>query len=126
MIKATVTGTLILFLSLGSCAGAKARCAADDNAPLKLIVCEPHHRVLYHWLVEAEQGALPKKGVTVIHFDAHPDMALPSHPIRSDWPEDIDQIPFPTDYRYVVSIAARRRSHHGRTSVVETRKPNTQ
>ncbi|HEB31395.1 MAG TPA: hypothetical protein ENI15_11050 [Spirochaetes bacterium] len=92
MIRALGFGMLALFLSLGLCTGVRVRCAADEYTPLKVIVSESHHRALYHWLAEAENGTLPESGVTVIHFDAHPDMSLPSYPIRSEWPEDIDKI----------------------------------
>ena len=57
--------------------------AGDD---LRVAICSSHDRVLAHWLVAAQDGRLPRTGVSVVHFDAHPDLALPRGPIRPGWP----------------------------------------
>jgi hypothetical protein len=44
-------------------------------------ICESHHHVLAHWLRAAREGLLPSSGVSVVHVDAHPDLAVPTQPI---------------------------------------------
>jgi hypothetical protein len=46
-----------------------------------VVVCDSHHHVLRHWLEASEAGLLSASGVTVVHFDAHPDMGPPPRPI---------------------------------------------
>jgi hypothetical protein len=45
------------------------------------VVCDAHHHVLRHWLEASEAGLLSASGVSVVHFDAHPDMGPPRPPI---------------------------------------------
>ncbi len=43
-----------------------------------MVICDSHHAVLRHWLHAAdEEGRVPGEGLTVVHFDAHPDLAVP-------------------------------------------------
>ncbi len=63
--------------------GTGSALAAD---PVRIAICSPHSRVLAHWLVAARDGRLPRTGISVVHFDAHPDLALPRAPIRPGWP----------------------------------------
>jgi len=51
----------------------------------EVIVCSSHHHVLSHWLLAAERGAIPSAGITVVHFDAHPDLAVPPRPLQREW-----------------------------------------
>lgn len=46
-----------------------------------MAICESHHHVLAHWLRAAREGLLPSSGVSVVHVDAHPDLAVPTQPI---------------------------------------------
>jgi hypothetical protein len=50
-----------------------------------VIVCDSHHAALRYWLEASASGRLPEGGVTVIHFDAHPDMSAPPVPIQRAW-----------------------------------------
>jgi hypothetical protein len=50
-----------------------------------VVVCDAHHHVLRHWLEASESGRLPVGGVSVVHFDAHPDMGPPPGPIARAW-----------------------------------------
>lgn len=50
------------------------------------MICEAHHEVLPHWLRAAEDGRLPTSGVTVVHFDAHPDLAVPELALPAEPP----------------------------------------
>jgi hypothetical protein len=60
--------------------GPPARAAQPVAAPLRVIVCDSHHHALRHWLEAAQAGLLPESGVSVVHFDAHPDMGPPKQP----------------------------------------------
>lgn len=59
--------------------------AARAEPPLRVVVCSSHHHVLRHWLLAAQQGRIPSAGVSVVHFDAHPDMAVPPRALRRAW-----------------------------------------
>lgn len=59
--------------------------AARAAEPLRVVVCSSHHQVLRHWLLAAQEGRIPSAGVEVVHFDAHPDMAVPERPLRRAW-----------------------------------------
>ena len=62
-----------------------AELAAPESSapkPLEVVVCESHHQVLRHWLRAAQGGVLPETGVTVVHFDAHPDLGVPAEPVE--------------------------------------------
>ena len=59
--------------------------AVAAPAPLPVVVCDSHHHVLRHWLEASEAARLPAGGVSVIHFDAHPDMGPPRAPIARAW-----------------------------------------
>jgi hypothetical protein len=50
--------------------------------PIEVVITGPHD-----WIRAAEQGLLPRTGVTVVHFDAHPDMELPPYRFDPGWPE---------------------------------------
>jgi hypothetical protein len=50
-----------------------------------VVVCDSHHHVLRHWLEAADAGLLPAGGVSVVHFDAHPDLGPPPSPIQRAW-----------------------------------------
>ena len=41
--------------------------------------------MLRHWLEASEAGLLPASGVSVVHFDAHPDLGPPPRPIERTW-----------------------------------------
>lgn len=45
--------------------------------PVEVVVCESHQRALAHWRSASLRGLLPRHGVTVVHFDGHPDLAVP-------------------------------------------------
>ena len=53
---------------------------------VEVVICESHDRALAHWVRAALAGKIPERGVTVVHFDAHPDLAAPSAPVARDWP----------------------------------------
>jgi hypothetical protein len=59
--------------------------AARAGEPVRVVVCSSHHHVLRHWLLAAQEGRIPSAEVTVVHFDAHPDMAVPERPLRRAW-----------------------------------------
>lgn len=61
--------------------------AADEDA-LPVVVCDSHHHVLRHWLAAARAGRLPQHGVSVVHFDAHPDLTVPKVPLPEASPAD--------------------------------------
>lgn len=68
-----------------------ARAAAASEpavAPVDVVICESHHRALVYWLRAAEAGRLPRQGVEVVHFDAHPDLAIPRVALSRAWPGD--------------------------------------
>jgi len=58
-------------------AGAADARAADEPPPTPVFVSASHHEVLAHWLDAVREGRLPASGVTVVHVDAHPDLAVP-------------------------------------------------
>lgn len=62
-------------------AGAGAPASASGAGRVELAISESHHHVLAHWLRAAREGLLPSSGVTVVHVDAHPDLAVPTRPI---------------------------------------------
>ncbi len=59
--------------------------ARAELSPVEIFVCESHHRALLRWVRAANRGRLPRRGVTVVHFDAHPDLAVPKGQFSSDW-----------------------------------------
>jgi hypothetical protein len=59
---------------------------AEDLRPVEVVVCASHHHVLAHWLRAASEGRLPREGVSVVHLDAHPDLAVPEQPLSKGWP----------------------------------------
>jgi hypothetical protein len=61
--------------------------AAGSEPFVEVVVCSSHHHVLRHWLRIAEQGGLPRSGVTVVHLDGHPDLGVPRNPVAGVWPE---------------------------------------
>jgi hypothetical protein len=76
---------LVLALALAS--------PASGNEPtVEVVVCSSHHHVLRHWLRVAEQGGLPRSGVTVVHLDGHPDLGVPGNPVAGQWPERAEQL----------------------------------
>jgi hypothetical protein len=62
------------------------------SPPLEVVVCEPHHRALFHWLRAAADGTLPRRGVTVVHLDGHPDLAVPGRAVAAGWPESVGPV----------------------------------
>ena len=62
--------------------------SGDDAAAPAIEVFGPHNRVLLAWLAAARDGRLPREGVTVVHIDAHADLALPEGPLAPGFPED--------------------------------------
>jgi hypothetical protein len=67
--------------------GSASAAAAEGDAPLRVVVCDSHHHVLRHWIEAANEELLPRTGVDVVHFDAHPDLAVPEVPIERAWPD---------------------------------------
>ena len=59
--------------------------AEAGPAAVEVVVCESHERALFHWLRAADEGRIPRSGVTVVHFDAHPDMAVPVGQFAARW-----------------------------------------
>jgi hypothetical protein len=55
-----------------------------------VVISESHHHVLPHWLRAAESGVLPAGGVTVVHFDAHPDLSVPDGAVAAGRPRPED------------------------------------
>jgi hypothetical protein len=54
--------------------------ASPGQAAVEIVICGSHHRVLPYWLAAWRAGALgegEEAGGTVVHFDAHPDLAPP-------------------------------------------------
>ena len=76
---------LLLLLSLASR-------AVGSEPPVEVVVCSSHHHVLRHWLRVAEQGGLPRSGVTVVHLDGHPDLGVPTEPMAAAWPARAEQL----------------------------------
>ncbi len=74
-------------MALGAAAtgnpAAAAEPAAAARAGVEVVICNSHHHVLAHWLRAARAGILPSSGVTIVHVDAHPDLAVPAKPIPS-------------------------------------------
>jgi len=64
---------------------ALAPCAVRAQGAPEVVVCSSHHHVLSHWLLAAERGAIPAQGITVVHFDAHPDLSVPRRPLQRAW-----------------------------------------
>ncbi len=52
------------------------------SPPIEVVICDSHHEVLRHWL-RATSGDHPQQRVTVVHFDAHPDLAVPTAPVST-------------------------------------------
>lgn len=50
---------------------------------VEVVICGPHHAVLAHWLRAAQEGRVPARGLTVVHFDAHPDLGVPELPLAA-------------------------------------------
>ncbi len=48
-----------------------------ESKPIPLVVVEEHHEAFYVWHYSVRNGWLAAEGNTLLHFDAHPDMALP-------------------------------------------------
>lgn len=48
-----------------------------ENKPIALVVVEEHHEAFYVWHYAVRNGWLGAEGNTLLHFDAHSDMALP-------------------------------------------------
>lgn len=48
-----------------------------ENKPIPLIIVEEHHEAFYVWNYAVRTGWLGAEGNTLLHFDSHPDMALP-------------------------------------------------
>jgi hypothetical protein len=79
---------LVALTALGAPEAAPPGAAAGPSASgLPIVVVGSHDRALAHWFAAARAGRLPRRGVTVVHVDAHPDLALPRGPLPSGWPE---------------------------------------
>ncbi len=70
--------------ALGLLLGSPAA-AGEAPAPLRVVVVASHHHVLRHWLAAADEGRIPAHAVSVVHFDAHPDLSVPARPIERAW-----------------------------------------
>jgi hypothetical protein len=53
--------------------------------------------VLRHWLAAAGDGRIPDRDVTVVHFDAHPDLAVPEVVPTRAWRERPEAVVAATD-----------------------------
>ncbi len=58
--------------------------------PLPVVVTASHHGVLPHWLRLGRN--LPPGSLTIVHLDAHPDMALPHRPFPRGLPRRDDDL----------------------------------
>lgn len=79
-------GPICLALSLLSAGLAALPATPLAAAPLRVVVCASHHHVLPYWYRAARKGELPRTGLTVVHLDAHPDLAVPARPIPDGFP----------------------------------------
>ena len=68
--------------------------------PVDIIITASHHHVLPYWFKAAEEGVIPKSGVSVLHIDAHPDLSTPEGEIPRRLPSDI------YEFQESVSIAS--------------------
>lgn len=73
-------GLRSLLAALAALASPPPSLAGAAPGRLPVVVCDSHHHVLRHWLEASEAGLLPEGGVTVVHFDAHPDLGPPPLP----------------------------------------------
>ncbi len=94
----SITFGLLLGLLLVPVGG--NRLFAEKLPIVDIIVCASHHDVLPHWIRLAREGRLPRKGVSVIHLDSHPDMAVPHRPLPSGFPRN-DRV-----LQYSINIAS--------------------
>lgn len=46
------------------------------RSKLPVFVVEEHHEVIPYWFTAANRGLIPKKGITLVHFDGHADLSL--------------------------------------------------
>jgi hypothetical protein len=65
--------------------------------PVRVVVCSSHHHALRHWLLAAQEGRIASSGVSVVHFDAHPDLAVPERPLQRAWREQPGRLVAMTD-----------------------------
>jgi hypothetical protein len=80
----STAGLALALLALAASA-ASAASAQSPGAP-EILIFEPHNRVLLGWLEAARAGRLPREGVTLVHIDAHADMAPPEGPLAPGFP----------------------------------------
>lgn len=85
---------LALALLAGVLAWAPAAARAE---PVRVVICASHNHALRHWLLAAQEGRIPEADVSVIHFDAHPDLAVPPRPLRRAWRADPGRLVLATD-----------------------------
>jgi hypothetical protein len=67
---------------------AAAPATSGDDPALEVRIVESHNRVLLGWLAAARAGRIPREGVTLIHVDAHADLAAPRGPLAPGFPQD--------------------------------------
>lgn len=69
-----------------------AVCGPDAvfGEPIEVVICESHHHVLRFWLQAVREGRLPNEKLRVLHFDSHPDMAVPRKFIPNTPPADVN------------------------------------
>jgi|GEM_PF-2385122 len=87
-IVARIAWGAFVFLALGL--PALALGDAGRPPPVEVIVCGGHDQALAHWLAAAQRGVLPRRGVGILHYDAHPDMGVPDTALSRGWPADIN------------------------------------
>jgi hypothetical protein len=89
-----VTPQLAVCIALGLVAGA----AAAEPAPrVQIAICDSHHHVLRYWLRAAARGDVPAQALTVVHFDAHPDLGVPQPEPPRAWRERPEAVVAATD-----------------------------
>jgi hypothetical protein len=81
MARALGTAALGAFLLV-----AAAAASGDGAGAPPIEVFGPHNRVLLAWLAAARDGRLPREGVTLVHIDAHADLAVPQGPLAPGFP----------------------------------------
>lgn len=84
MIRAATALVAVVVLAAAA-ASAQPASAPGARGTVKVVVCSSHHHVLRHWLLAAQEGRIPAADVSVVHFDAHPDLAVPERPLERAW-----------------------------------------
>lgn len=61
---------------------------ASEPTRVDVVVTASHHHVLPYWYRAARRGQLPREALTVVHLDAHPDLAVPGGSVAPGFPPD--------------------------------------